>query len=230
MVKTRWAKVRSARKNQTTGRAESFKKATGKSEGEFSDVHSGSGDKKAFAEQHRAWKKHIQGVSKHHGLTDAEQASLFLLNCTAGVKDALDIFEVADYDDPKILKQVWQVLDDQRAEFDNVRADAAYKSWETTNRKHGKSMHTWILNFKNVDIELEAHDSVMVLSPRMHVSKLMRGSGFSHDKRAQALFNAGGEYDPDKLPSVSRSSHKDLQDQDDQRGKTNPMKVRVKKS
>jgi hypothetical protein len=35
-------------------------------------------------------------------------------------KDALDIFEIDDYEDPKVLLQIWQTLDEQREELAHV--------------------------------------------------------------------------------------------------------------
>ena len=64
----------------------------------------------------------------------------------------------------------------------------------------------------------------------MYASKLMRGSGLSAPHRAQVLFNAGGVMDPVKLTEVLRLTHKDIQDHDDRKGKTYPLKLRVKKT
>ncbi len=43
-----------------------------------------------------------------------------------------------------------------------MRADEAYKAWETAHRKHGESMNTWIINIKKIKLELEAQDAAMV--------------------------------------------------------------------
>ncbi len=63
-----------------------------------------SGDKKLTARQYRAWKKHIQGIMKYHSLTDTASAFLISLNVTGQAKQALDVFENDDYDNPKILQ------------------------------------------------------------------------------------------------------------------------------
>jgi hypothetical protein len=91
-------------------------------------------------------------------------------------------------------------------------------------------MNTWILNLKKIRLELEAQDPEMVISKRMYASKLMRGSGLNHGVRAQSLNNAGCMYDPERLSQALRTTHKDMQDRDDHKGKTDPMKLRVKKT
>jgi hypothetical protein len=57
----------------------------------------------------------------------------------------------------------------------------------------------------------------------MYASKPVRGSGLRTDKRAQV--NAGGVMDPVKLSEVLRLTHKDIQDHDDRKGKTYPLKL-----
>ena len=58
----------------------------------------------------------------------------------------------------------------------------------------------------------------------------MRGSGLSQEKRTQVFFNAGGVYDPDRLSAVLRTTHKDIQDHDERKGKAYPLKLRIKKT
>ena len=51
----------------------------------------------------------------------------------------------------------------------------------------------------------------------------MRGSGLSQEKRTQVLFNSGGLYDPDRLSAVLRTTHRDIQDHDERKGKAYPL-------
>ncbi len=62
----------------------------------------------------------------------------------------------------------------------------------------------------------------------MYASKLMRGPGLSQEQRTQVLFNAGGVYDPERLSQVLRTTHRDIQDQDERRGKVYPQVKRNK--
>ncbi len=106
-------------------------------------------------------------MATHVGLIDAEQERLIQFNVTSHAKNAVDIFEIEDYDDPKILAQLWQTLDDQREELSRVRADEEYMAWKTAHHKHGESMNTWITHLKKMKLELKAPDTEMVLSRRM---------------------------------------------------------------
>ena len=189
-----------------------------------------SGDRKLKAKDYRVWKKHIQGIAMHNQLSDQDQAFLISLNVTGQAQVALDIFENEDFADAKIFDKIWSTLDEQHEQLAHVRIDEAYKAWETAHRKHGESMNTWIINLKKIKLELDAQDIECVISRRMYASKLMRGSGLPSDKRIQVLFHAGGVYDPEKLSTVLRLSHGDIQDHDERKGKAYPLKLRVKKT
>ncbi len=85
-------------------------------------------------------------------------------------------------------------------------------------------MNTWITNLNKIKLELEAQDKEMVISRRMYASKLMRGTGLSQEKKTQVLFNVGGLYDPDSLSAVLKTTHKDIQDHDERKGKVYPLR------
>ncbi len=96
-------------------------------------------------------------------------------------------------------------------------------------RKHGASMNTWIVNLQKIKFELEAQDAQMVISRRVCASKLMRGSRLGSGKRMQVLFDAAGIYDPERRSQVLRTTHEDMQDHDDRKGKAYPLKQTVRR-
>jgi hypothetical protein len=189
-----------------------------------------SGDKRLTAKQYRAWKKKVKGIAKYYELTDQQTAFLIQFNCTGVAKEALDIFEPDDLEDPDILNQIWAILDGQHEQLAHVRTDEAYKAWEQAHRKHGETMHQWINNLKKIKMELEAQDNEVVISKRMYASKLMRGSGLSSRERAQVIINAGGNYEYDKLTNVLLYMHADVHDTDHKKGRVFPVKVKTKRT
>ena len=90
--------------------------------------------------------------------------------------------------------------------MEHERADDAYCAWESAHRKPGQSIDEWLTYLRKTKLDVEAQDSTLVISDRQLASKMLRGAGLPHEKRAQVLFNCGGIYEPLRMETVLRVS------------------------
>ena len=119
-------------------------------------------------------------------------------------KQLLEVLEVADLEKPGGLAMVWTILDRAHERMDHERADDAYTAWEAARRKPGQTIEEWLTYLRKVKLELEAQDPALTISDKQYASKMLRGAVLPQDRKAQALFNCGGIYDPLRMETVLR--------------------------
>ena len=168
------------------------------------------GGKSVSTKEYRQWKKLAMAHMKLHGLSDSEMALLIYLSVQGEAKECLEILEVSDLLRADGLTMVWKLLDQSHEQLGHERMEDAFRKWEEAHRKPGQTMDHWLNLVYRFKTEVEANDPEVNISSRQIAEKMLRGSGLSREKRAQALFNCGGKYDPKRLEVVLRVTHSEI--------------------
>ena len=133
-------------------------------------------------------------------------ASVLHTQLKGKAKQALEILEISDLEQDDDLDMVWRILDRSHEKMEHERANDAYENWSHARRRHAQPMEEWINYLLKVKLEVEAQDPAVVISKKQHASKMLRGARLALERRAQALFNCGGVYDPSRMETVPRAT------------------------
>ena len=176
------------------------------------------GEKGTSAYSYRQWKKSVEVTRRSHELNDQKLAMIMYTQLKGMAKKRVEILELTDLERPDVLQIIWEILDRSYEQLQHERVDDAYHAWDSLHRRPGQSMEDYITRVRRVKLEMESMDSASKISDQALASKMLRGAGLSHEKRAQALINCGGVYDPTRLETVLRVTFPKIGDQERKQG------------
>jgi len=126
-------------------------------------------------------------------------------------KDLIEILEVQDFEKTDVLALIWQVYDQAFERMAHERLNDVHDNWEKAHRRPGTPMQDWCNELRRLLFEMKAQDPGTTISDEALAVKMLRGSGLVKKEKAQVLFNAGGLMESDKIETVLKITHGDIQ-------------------
>ena len=95
------------------------------------------------ARQYKEWRKSVALTKQLNGLEDRDIALLLFGQLTGRAKELIEILELEDFEDGKVLDMIWQIFDSAFEKMEHQRLHDVHRVWEGAHRKHGQPMQDW---------------------------------------------------------------------------------------
>ena len=90
-------------------------------------------------------------------LSDSELASPIVGQVQRTAEDALVIIQIKDFVGSRGSEMVWQILDQAQAKQIGDKSDVPCEDWDSARRRHGQSMHDWIMYLRRAMFDAVIH-------------------------------------------------------------------------
>ena len=89
-----------------------------------------SGETTTSARQYKEWRKAIQLTKQLNGLEDKDLALLLFSQLTGRAKELIEILDLDDFEEDKVLDMIWEILDSAFETMEHQRLHDVHRVWE----------------------------------------------------------------------------------------------------
>ena len=187
------------------------------------------GTQNTTTRQYKEWRKSIAVIKQLNGLEDKDVAMLLFSQLTGRAKELIEILELEDFQEGRIMEMIWQIFDNAFEKMEHQRLHEVNTVWEKAHRKHGQPMQDWCNYLRKARLDLQIQNTGSTISDKSLASKMLRDSGISTTAQSQVLFNCGAEMNSLRMENVLMTMHSDIQHHERRNGQVVPHKKRYDK-